>query len=94
MRSWFELIAEADGVASRDKVLNCEVSVEVNTYAVAVAFLLAVSVKLMVGNCTDTEVLRSWFELIAEAEGVAACDKVFNCEVSVEVNTDAVAVAF
>ena len=94
MRSWFELIAEADGDASRDKVLNCEVSVEVNTDAVAVAFLLAVSVKLMVGNCTDTEVVRSWFELIAEAEDVVAWDKLFKFEVSVDVNTNAVAVAF
>ena len=48
----------------------------------------------MVGNCTDTEVVRSWFEFIAEAEGVAAWDKLFNCEVSVDVNTNAVAVAF
>ena len=48
----------------------------------------------MVGNRTDTEVMRSWFELTAEAEGVAAWDKVFNCEVSVEANTDAVAAAF
>ena len=38
MRSWFEFIAEADGVAFRDKVFNCEVSVDVNTDAVAVAF--------------------------------------------------------
>ena len=38
MRSWFELSAEADGVASREKVFNCEVSVEVNTDAVAIAF--------------------------------------------------------
>ena len=67
---------------------------DVNTIAVAVAFLLAVSVKLMVGNCTDTEVVRRWFELIAEAEGVAAWDKLINCEVSVDVNTIAVAVAF
>ena len=29
----------------------------------------------MIGNCTDTEVVRSWFELTAEAEGVAAWDK-------------------
>ena len=94
VRSWFELIAEAEGVAARDKLFNCEVSVEVNTDAVAVAFWLAVSVKFMVGNCADTEVVRSWFELIAEAEGVAPWDKLFNCEVSVEVNTDAVVVAF
>ena len=46
------------------------------------------------GNCTDTEVVRSWFELTAEPEGVAAWDKLFNCEVSVEANTDAVAAAF
>ena len=38
--------------------------------------------------------VTSWFELIAEAEGVAGRDKMFNCEVLVEVNTDAVAFAF
>ena len=68
------------GVAGCDKVCNCEVSVEVNTHAVGVAFGLTVSVTLKVGNCTDTEIVTSWFELIAEAEGVAAWDKLFNCE--------------
>ena len=48
----------------------------------------------MVGNCTDTEVVRSWFELIAEAEDVVAWDKLFKFEVSVDVNTNAVDVAF
>ena len=38
MRRWFEFIADADGFAFRDKVFNCEVSVKVNTDAVAFAF--------------------------------------------------------
>ena len=50
MRSWFELITDAEGVAAWDKLFNCDVSFEVNTDAVAVAFCLAVSVKLKVGK--------------------------------------------